>query len=63
VDWYQKKNTPTVTSHIPLFFGGIFEQNVRVFEARKMERRMDFFVNDIKAFFDGINRLFHAHGT
>jgi len=29
----QKKNTPTVTSHIPLFLGGVFfEQNVRVFE-------------------------------
>ncbi len=28
-----KKNTPTVTSQIPLFFGGVFEQNVRVFEA------------------------------
>ena len=45
MDWYQKKNTPTVTSHIPLFFGGVFEQNVRVFEARKMEWRMDFFVS------------------
>ena len=43
MDWFQKKNTLTVTSHIPLFFGGVFLQNVRVFEARKMEWRMDFF--------------------
>ncbi len=28
-----------------------------------MEWRMDFFVSNSKAFFDGINRLFHAHGT
>ena len=58
MDWYQNKNTPTVTSHIPLFLGGVFEQNVRVFEAHKMERMMDFFCfSNIKAFFDGINRL------
>ena len=30
-----EKNTPTVTSQIPLFLGGVFEQKVRVFEARE----------------------------
>ena len=26
MDWYPKKNTPTVTSHIPLFLGGYFSK-------------------------------------
>jgi len=59
VDWYQKKNTPTATSQIPLFFGGVFEQNVRVFEAREPSQdRMEdgfFSLANSKAFFDGIN--------
>ena len=44
-----EKNTPTVTSQIPLFLGGYLSKmfgylTTRVFEAPKMEWRMDFFV-------------------
>jgi len=33
--WYRKKYTPTVTSRSTPRFGGVFEQNRMVFEARK----------------------------
>ena len=58
VDWYQKKNTPSVTSQIPLFFGGYLSKMLgylRHASQAKMEWRMDFFVSNSKAFFDGIN--------
>ena len=38
-----EKNTPTVTSQIPLFLGGYLSKIVGVCGVRKMEWRMDFF--------------------
>ena len=63
VDWYQKKIL--LLSHLtyPSFLWGYFSKMLGYSRHARWNGGWIFFVSNSKAFFNGINRLFHAHET